>query len=826
MAKSTNVGAVDVELGLNSSNYDKQLNNKVKGTESAFSSAFGKIAKVVGGAFAVKQVANFTKNCIDSASKVQSAFTGLNSIVQGTGNSFSLANDFIKKYTSDGLVSIEETATAYKNLLSRGYNSSQIEDVLSRLKDSAAFGRQASYDLGEAVVTATEGLKNENSILVDNAGVTKNVAKMWEEYAKSVGKSSTALTQQEKIQAEYKGIMNETKFQVGDAANYTKTFAGQIQQLKFNFNQMTVAIGKVVTPLAQLFIPAINTAITAVTRFFEKTQAVLSVFGLKMPEVITKTSDSLTGVGESSKSAAKDAVNSAKKMNKAFSGLDEISVISTKSNSENKSDSSGTSGVSKKSESIVEDNGITNSISSIADKIMKYINPLKSISFDNLIKAFDKLKNALKPYTKGLFNGLEWFYFNILVPFSKWTIKDLIPSFFNALAGALNFLSPILKGIKEVLIQFWDKFLQPVASWTGGVIADVLNAIGNALNWISQNETATAILENVGRALGEVLTLGIMMLIAPIKLLMDTIDLLIENWGILKDSAITAWNNIKEKWNIAANWFNTNVVVPIKNLFSPMINWFTELFGSIWQTTSDIFDNIVGIITGTIETIKIIFNAIGGWFDEKVLMPLKNKFSTVFEPLKENAKQAWEGIKSVFSSTATFFKNTFQSAWEKVKQVFSAGGRIFDGIKDGIVIGFKTIVNALISGINKVVSIPFNSINKVLQKIKDVNILGVEPFKKIVHTINVPQIPMLAQGGYAKANNPQLAIIGDNKREGEIVSPESKIYEQTLKAIKDSGTTGKQEIEITIYHKYEDGRTIIQKINQAQIDAGKLLLIQ
>ena len=240
MAKSTNVGAVDLDLELNSSNYDKQLNNKVKGTENAFSSAFGKIAKVVGGAFAVKQVANFTKKCIDSASKVQSAFTGLNSIVQGTGNSFSQAQDFINKYTADGLVSIEETATAYKNLLSRGYDSSQIEDVLNRLKDSAAFGRQASYDLGEAVVTATEGLKNENSILVDNAGVTKNVAKMWDEYAKSIGKSSTALTQQEKIQAEYKGIMNETKFQVGDAANYTKTFVGQIQQLKFKDRKSVV----------------------------------------------------------------------------------------------------------------------------------------------------------------------------------------------------------------------------------------------------------------------------------------------------------------------------------------------------------------------------------------------------------------------------------------------------------------------------------------------------------------------------------------------------------------------------------------------------------
>lgn len=40
---------------------------------------------------------------------------------------------------------------------------------MDRFKNSAAFGRQASLSLGEAVKTATEGLKNENSILVDNA---------------------------------------------------------------------------------------------------------------------------------------------------------------------------------------------------------------------------------------------------------------------------------------------------------------------------------------------------------------------------------------------------------------------------------------------------------------------------------------------------------------------------------------------------------------------------------------------------------------------------------------------------------------------------------
>lgn len=54
------------------------------------------------------------------------------------------------------------------------------------------------------------------------------------------------------------------------------------------------------------------------------------------------------------------------------------------------------------------------------------------------------------------------------------------------------------------------------------------------------------------------------------------------------------------------------------------------------------------------------------------------------------------GIKSVFSNVSTFFKDTFTTAWSKVKEVFSKGGKIFEGIKEGIAEQFKKIVNSLI----------------------------------------------------------------------------------------------------------------------------------
>lgn len=791
---TTSVGAVAVDLTLNSKNYNKQLNNITKSTESAFSSTMKKVGGFIASAFAVKQVVDFTKTAVNSASQVQSAFTGLNSIVQGTGNSFSEAQKFINEYTSDGLVSINEAATAYKNLLSRGYDTSQIEDVLTRLKDSAAFGRQASYDLGEAVVTASEGLKNENSILVDNAGVTKNVAKMWEEYADSIGVSTNDLTQAQKIQAEYNGIMKETQFQVGDAAAYTKTFSGQIQQLKFNFNQMTVAIGKVVTPIAQLFIPIINSAISAVTNLFEKLQVVLKTFGLEMPDVVSKTSSSMTGISSDIASTGDSAVSAAKKINKAFAGVDEINVLKTSDSSSNSSSASNPTTSSSTSISVTPatDNTVSTAISATIEKIRKYIEPLQNISFDPLINAFQRLKDAIKPLTSKLFNGLSWAYFNLLAPLSKWTIEDVLPAFLDIFSGALNVLNSAIEDIQPLLSWLWENILQPLATWTGGIITDVLNGIGNALNWISQNEVAMTILESLAIAIG------------------------------LVASAIGIYNGVMAICNIVTGIFS-GILTVLTSPITLVVLAITALIAIIWllidnwdsvsEAASKCWDWIVGVFQGAAE-----------WFNNTIVQPIANFFTGMWDGLKNGASAAWEGIKSVFGAVADFFKNIFTNAWEGVKKVFSTGGKIFDGIKDGIVKAFTTVVNAIIKGINKVVSVPFDGINWALKKIKSIDILGVKPFNWI-KTISVPQIPLLAQGGWFDRGNPQLAIVGDNTREPEIVAPESKIYDQVRNAIRDSGGTGKQEIEITIYHKYEDGRTIIQKINQAQIDAGQVLVL-
>jgi phage-related protein len=770
MAKATNVGAVSVDLTLNDTNYDKQLNSKIKSSENAFSSSFKKIGGIIAGAFAVKQVAAFTKECISSASKVQSAFTGLNSIVQGTGNSFAQAQDFINKYTADGLVSIEETATAYKNLLSRGYDASQIEDVLSRLKDSAAFGRQASYDLGEAVVTATEGLKNENSILVDNAGVTKNVAKMWEEYAKSIGKSSNDLTQAEKIQAEYNGIMNETRFQVGDAAAYTKTFSGQIQQLKFNFNQMTVAIGKVVTPIAQLFIPVINSAINAITSLFKKLQVVMSTFGLKMPDVVQKTSNSISMIGASAKDSAKDAVASAKKISKAFSGLDEINVLKPSSSADSSSDTSGGGVMNVDNTSIaptMDDSKLLSCIENVKNKIKEMWNSAPVQSFVGAVTSAG----------------------NFIWEFWKTLGENFVSNVSTTWNNIKNSVSNSVSNMSVLWTNFWNDTKLAIDAWgpqiTSGV-AGVFNSI-----WVDTIDPAIQIITSAWEDFTKILS----------DLWDEYGEPLVNNIGEFVQKTIDLFQSI---WD--------NVLEPIITPFLETLSWLWDehLKGLIEEVSTfilkltngalEIYNNVIEpIVSWLLEKLSPAFTYIGGL--------ITGVFGTVVSFISDAVKSIFKIFGGIIDFITGVFTGNWKKAWNGVKNVFK-------GIFDGLVNVFKTPINFIIDGINAFIK----GLNKI--KIPDwVPVVGGKGF-------NMSTIPKLAQGGYARANNPQLAIVGDNKREGEIISPESKIYEQTKKAILDAGSNvGKQELEITIYHKYEDGKTIIQKINQAQIDAGRVLVL-
>lgn len=217
-----------------------------------------------------------------------------------------------------------------------------------------------------------------------------------------------------------------------------------------------------------------------------------------------------------------------------------------------------------------------------------------------------------------------------------------------------------------------------------------------------------------------------------IEFFQPVIDFFTTAWNIISELAKGCWELIKIVWSIVAPWINQHVIQPVKNFFTIMWNGIKTAASVTW------------------DAIKKVWNVVSGWFNKTIIEPIENFFKGMWDKLKSGASDAWEGIKKVFGVVADWFEEKFANAWQKVKDVFSTGGKVFDGIKDGIVDAFKTVVNAIIRGINQVIAIPFNAINDALDIIRDVDIAGFQPFEGLISRFDIPQIPELARGGVLK----------------------------------------------------------------------------
>lgn len=823
MPLGTNVGSVFFDIKANQSAFKKEIKGAAGQAQSVFSSAMGKVGKAIGVAFSAAAVVSFGKKCVEVASETQSAWVGLSSILNGQKKSFGEANRFIQDYISDGLVPLNNAVTAYKNLAARGYNTEQIEKTMTALKDAAAFGRQASYSYGDAISTATEGLKNENSILVDNAGVTKNVAKMWEDYAKSIGTTTNALTQQQKIEAEVNGIMEETKWQTGDAAKYATTFAGRVAKLSATFTSLKTEIGNVIMPILNLFIPAIQTALDALLKFLGLLKTAMASIGLEMPDVTSLggVTAGATEAAEAIDNTGTAAEKAAKKVKKAFASYDEINVLSKSSASDTGTggSSAGASGV--EAATIGGVNSLKDQLSSASAELGTFFDPLADAwqtHGEPIVQSIKNVFNNLKEVGKGVGDVIKnWWQgeggrsfanttlelFEKIARAAERVTKSIKYIWDNGGKDTFNNLVKILGNVGEIIMivvgyiadlygDLVEGFAPDAAEGLQGV-NDKLSAFNGVLEWLKTD--GKPILEGIAYTIGLVGAAwlaykGIMIAVEvaskayaaaqavvnavmnanPIGIIVTLVAALIaviilcaKHWDELKAAASRAWDGIKAVWATVANWFSVNIIEPIKNFFS-----------NLWA----------GIMT-TFANVKTYF---------------QQKFS-----------EAWAAIKGVFAPVGSFFSGI----WETIRSKFST-----IGTKVGETMGnaFKTVVNKIISFAERTINGFIRAINRAISLINNIPGVSISPLSEL-------NVPKLAQGGWVAANNPQLAIVGDNTREGEIVSPESKIREQVELALaKAGGFAQKVKLQLELLIRYPDGRTIIKTINEAQIAEGRILL--
>lgn len=503
-----------------------------------------------------------------------------------------------------------------------------------------------------------------------------------------------------------RGLTQVTKY-FGTALKSNDAFSRSLAKLKGALLTAFQPIYDVVTPVLTTIINLLTRAAQAVGQFF-------AILTGKNYSDIAKSAESLYDTAEGIGAVGKES-------KKSLAPFDEIHTLSN----EGLADSGG-SGTNVTPDFSVDGDitdGISPKIQTIVDKITSLLQPLKEIDLAPTVTAFNNLKKALEPITTTLFAGLEWAWNNILVPLAGWTIENAIPAFFYALEGALNVVNAVLEAVKPLLQWLWTSFLQPIAEWTGGVIVDVLTAIGDGLtvvsDWISEHQAlvegiaivvgafaaawvlvngaitlwntigviATGITTAFGVAVN-FLTSPIGIVVVAIGALIAIVVLLAKNWDTIKAKTIEIWNKIKtfliNLWNSikakatsiwnAVKTFFSNAWNSIKNTATKVWNGIKSFFVNTWNgiknTATKVWNGVKTFFSNTWNSIKS--KASATWNNVKTgfsnaWTTVKTKTSAVWNSVKSSLTNTWNNIKTKASATWTNVKNGFSTAWTNVK---------------------------------------------------------------------------------------------------------------------------------------------------------------
>jgi len=226
-------------------------------------------AVAAGAGVAANAMVGFIESTVTSANKMQAALTGLNSVARAFGHDANAAEKAARDLAFDGLMTVTDSAKGLKNLLASGFSLDEAVVLMKRFKDSAAFGRQSALSFGDAIASATEGIKNGNSILVDNAGVTKNLSMMLVEAGYSAQDLMKASDDAGVRQAIFNGILQETNAQLGDADRLTQSTAGKQAEMSARTEELKAKIGESLQPAILKLLETLTPMVEKFAKFTE-----------------------------------------------------------------------------------------------------------------------------------------------------------------------------------------------------------------------------------------------------------------------------------------------------------------------------------------------------------------------------------------------------------------------------------------------------------------------------------------------------------------------------------------------------------------------------
>lgn len=410
-----------------------------------------------------------------------------------------------------------------------------------------------------------------------------------------------------------------------------------------------------------------------------------------------------------------------------------------------------------------------------ADLAVKFVRDLNELCTVPIVQNTDKIKETLENLLRQCrivfdtlaqsvtdsFDKLNQVYDEYFKPFVDSItqgISDILGTFLDAYN---TYISPILDYLADKFSTVWQEHIQPAINGILGLLGKVF--------------------ENL-QALWETLLVPLIEWI--IKNIMPVLGPIIKNLGDqFLDFLALAGDVIKGITDILGGFLDF------------CTGAFTGDFDKCWKGIEEILKGFHTIAKAIFENIKkYVFQPFIDFFKGTFKTDWTKGFNTLKKTLDnffENIKKIWEDIKTVFGGVIKFIDGTFsgnwKKAWEGIRDIFRGA---FEGLADIA----KIPINAIISAFNGVLGI----VNAMISRVNNIRfritvpswVPGIGGNWWGFNGFSIPQIgtiPFLANGGYVKPNTPQLAMIGDNKHQGEVVAPEGKMLEMARAAAELSG---------------------------------------
>jgi phage-related protein len=690
------------KIAIDNSGANKSLDDtgkKGKETEGKLSKAFKAVGK---GAVAVgKTVA--TGLGVGAAAMAGLTIKALNlsgELEQNMGGSEAVFGEYAEKmqktaktaFSNMGLSTSDFLATANKmGALFQGAgfsiqeSSDLASDAMQRAADVASIMGLDTSAAMEAIAGAAKG----NFTMMDNLGVAMNDTTI-QAYALSKGikKSTSEMTNQEKIGLAMEMFMEKTSYAAGNYAKENETLAGSLSTAKAaltNFLDGSGTVEDFVSSLSNLANVVVGNLQEIVPRL---TGALPGLIESIIPIIPGLVQSVLPGLVEGAVALLNGLAQILPEL--AIVLLDQIPVIIGSIRSTLESEFPQL----EQPFAVIEGlfNGIWESMQIVWDSIGKPI-------FDAVSVAFSAAREALQPFIDAFSEYVTEGGFAEDATAAVTAAVDALKTAYEAVSG---FISGVVDGFKDAVT--WGKEHETALTMIGIAIGTVTAAIGaynvamaikkaggiaeiaqlgilqvqmwglqvaevahTAASWVAATATTA-----FGAAMS-FLTSPITLVVLAIGALIAIVVLCVKHWDDIKLAASNAWEWIKETWSKVATWFDTNVIQPVIGFFQ-----------GLWQGIQAVWDGICNAVSIAVQLIASILSAAF----QIITLP----FMFIWENCKEYVFAAFEWIKNAISAASNWISELVSVVWGWIRdnivtpivEVYQKAQEIFDNLRNAI----------------------------------------------------------------------------------------------------------------------------------------------